>query len=82
MKYSLMLFSKLVYPLFFLQGANKQLSVLLGYDIAIQTLNNHLAFIGCMNHAVLAFIQADVLTHLSIAILILRKQGTEAAPTT
>ena len=39
------------------------MSILLGYDIAIQALNYHLAFIGCMNHAVLAFIQADVLAY-------------------
>ena len=43
-------------------------------------LNYYLAFIGCMNHAVLAFIQADVLADLGIASLILWKQGTEAAP--
>ena len=71
---------KLFYPLLLLQRANKQLSVLLGYDIAVQALNYHLAFIGCMNHAVLAFIQADVLANLGIASLILWKQGTEAAP--
>ena len=45
----LFLLSKLLNPLFFLQRADKQLSILLGYDIAIQALNNHLAFIGCMN---------------------------------
>ena len=60
--YSL-LFPKLFNPLFFLQRANKQLSILLGYDIAIQALNYHLAFIGCMNHTVLAFIQTDVSWH-------------------
>ena len=51
--------------------------MLLGYDIAIQALNYHLAFIGCMNHAVLAFIQTDILTHLGIAILVLWKQSAE-----
>ena len=54
--------------------------MLLGYDIAIQSLNYHLAFIGCMNHAVLTFIQSDILAYLGIASLILLKQGTEAAP--
>ena len=57
------LFSKLFNPLFLFQRANKQLSILLGYDIAIQALNYHLAFIGCMNHAVLAFIQSDAITY-------------------
>ena len=75
------LLSKLFNPLFLLQGADKQLSILLGYDIAIQALNYHFTFIGCMNHAVLAFIQSDVLAYLGIASLILWKQGTEAAPT-
>ena len=42
---------------------NKQLSILLGYDIAIQALNYYLAFIGCMNYAVLAFIQSDAITY-------------------
>ena len=74
------LLSKFFNSLFLLQRANKQLSILLGYDIAIQALNYHLAFIGCMNHAVLAFIQADVLAYLGIASLILWKQGTEATP--
>ena len=76
----LFLLLKLLNSLFLFQRANKQLSILLGYDIAIQALNYHLAFIGCMNHAVLAFIQADVLAYLGIASLILWKQGTEAAP--
>ena len=74
------LLSKLFNPLFLLQRADKQLSILLGDDIAIQALNYYLAFIGGMNHAVLAFIQAYVLTYLGIANLILRKQGAEAAP--
>ena len=65
------LLSKLFNPLFLLQRADKQLSILLGYDIAIQALNYHLAFIGCMNHAVLAFIQSNVLAYLGIASLIL-----------
>ena len=43
-------FSSLLKSLFFLQRADKQLSILLGNDIAIQTLNYHLAFISCMNH--------------------------------
>lgn len=84
-KYSLLnsvLFAELLDSLFFLQRANKQLSILLGYDIAIQALNYHLTFIGCMNHAVLAFIQSDVLAYLGIASLILWEQGAEAAPAT
>ena len=60
------LFSKLFNSLFLFQRANKQLSILLGYDIAIQSLNYHLAFIGCMNHAVPAIIQTDVLTTLAL----------------
>ena len=66
MKYSLVLVSKFLNSLFFFQRANKQLSILLCYDIAIQSLNYHLAFIGCMNHAVLAFIQSDILAYLDI----------------
>ena len=76
------LLSKLLNPLFLLQRADKQLAVLLGYYIAVQALNYHLTFIGCMNHAVFAFIQADVLANLGIASLILWKQGAEAAPAT
>ena len=56
--------------------------MLLGNDIAVQALNYYLALIGCMHHAVLAFIQLNVLAYLGIAILILWKQGTEAAPAT
>ena len=78
-RYANILLSKLLNPLYFFQRANKQMSILLGYDIAIQALNYHLALIGCMNHAVLAFIQSDVLAYLGIASLILWKQGTEAA---
>ena len=73
------IFQTLFNSLFLFQRANKLLSVLLGYDIAIQALNYHLAFIGCRKHVVLAFIQSDVLAYLSIASLILWKQGTEAA---
>lgn len=54
--------------------------MLFGYNIAIQALDYHLALIGCMNHAVLAFIQTDVLAYLGIASLILWEQGAEAAP--
>ena len=57
------LISKLLNSLLLFQGTDKKLSILLGYDIAIQALNYHLAFIGCMNHAVLAFIQSDVLAY-------------------
>ena len=78
MKYSLVLVSKFLNPLFLFQRANKQLSVLLSYDIAIQSLNYHLALIGSMHHTVLAIIQADVLAYLGIASLILWKQGAEA----
>ena len=52
--------------------------MLFGYDIAIQALNYHLAFIGCMNRTVLAFIQSDILAYLGIAILILWEQVAEA----
>ena len=51
--------------------------MLYGYDIAIQSLNYHLAFIGCMNRTVLAFIQSNILACLDIAILILWDQGAE-----
>ena len=54
--------------------------MLLGYDIAIQALNYYLAFIGCMDHTVLAFVQPDVIAYFGIAILILCEQGAEAAP--
>ena len=76
----ILLFSKFLDPLFLFQRANKQLSMLLGYDIAIQALNYHLAFIGCMNHAVTAIIQTDVFAYLGIARLILWEQGAEATP--
>ena len=46
MRYIRPKFSKFLNSLFFFQRANKQLSVLLGYDIAIQALNYHLALIG------------------------------------
>lgn len=78
----LYLFTKLFYSLFFLQLTYKQLSMLFGYNVAIQALNNNLALICSMNHTVLAFIQSDAFAYLGIAILILRKQGTEAAPAT
>ena len=45
------LLSKLFNPLFLLQRADKQLSILLGYDIAIQALNYHLAFIQAAANA-------------------------------
>ena len=59
-------FPKSLNSLLLFQRANKQLFILLGNDIAIQTLNYHLAFIGCMNYAVFAFIQANVLAYLGI----------------
>ena len=71
---------KIFNSLFLFQRTDKQLSILLSYNITIHTLNYHLAFIGCMNHAVLTFIQSDVLAYLGIASLILRKQGSEVAP--
>ena len=66
----------------FLSMAIKLPSILLGYYVAIQAQNYDLAFISCMNHAVLAFIQADILTYLGIATLILQKQGTKGCPDT
>ena len=57
------LLSEFLDSLFFFQRADKQLSILFGYDIAIQALNYYFAFIGCMNHAVLAFILSDVLAY-------------------
>ena len=51
-----LLFSKLFNSLFLFQRTNQQLSELLGYDIAIQAQNYHLALIGSMNYEVLAFI--------------------------
>ena len=62
----LKLISKLLNSLLLFQGTDKQLSILLGYDIAIQALNYYLAFIGCMNYAVLSFIQADVLAYAAV----------------
>ena len=56
-------FTEFIYSLLLFQRTNKQLSILLSYDIAIQALNNHLAFIGYMNHAVLVFIQSDFLAY-------------------
>ena len=46
MKYSLVLVSKFFIPLFLFQRANKQLSILLGYYIAIQALNYHHSYIS------------------------------------
>ena len=46
MKYSLVLVSKFFNPLFLFQRANKQLSILLGYYIAIQALNYHHSYIS------------------------------------
>lgn len=56
--------------------------MLLCHDIAIQALHYYLALISCMYHAVLALIESDIFAYLGIAILILWKQCTEAAPTT
>ena len=61
------LFSKILDSLLLFQRTNQQLSILLGYDIAVQALNYYLAFIGCMNHAVLAFILSDdALTYAAV----------------
>ena len=73
------LLSKLFNPLFLLQRADKQLSILLGYDIAIQALNYHLALIGRMNHAVLAFIQSDVLAYLGVSVIFIPDVSMGAA---
>ena len=54
--------------------------MLFGYDVAIQALNYHLAFIGCMNHAVFAVVEEDVLANLGVAVIVLREEGAEAAP--
>ena len=35
--------------------------MLFSHNIAIQALNYDLAFIGCMNHAVITFIQEDTI---------------------
>ena len=74
------LLSEFLDSLFFFQRADKQLSILFGYAIAIQALTYYLALIGCMDHTVLAFVQSDLLAYCGIAILILWKQGAEAAP--
>ena len=54
--------------------------MLLGYDVAIQALNHDLGFVGGVDHAVLAIVEADVFAYLSIAIFVLWKQGAEATP--
>ena len=54
--------------------------MLLGYDVAIQTLNHDLAFIGGVDHAALAVVEANVLAYLGVAVFVLWKQGAEAAP--
>ena len=74
------LFSKLLDSLFFFQRANKQLSVLLGYDVAIQTQNHDLGFICGVDLLVLAFVEADILAYLGVAVCVLWKEGMETAP--
>ena len=54
--------------------------MLLCYDVAIQALSYDLGLLVSVDHTVLAFIQADVLAYFGIVILILWKQGSEAAP--
>ena len=78
---SYILFAKLLNPLFFLQRANKQSSILLSHNIPIQALHNYLTLIGCMNHAVVAIEEADVVAHHCIASLVLWEQSMEATPT-
>lgn len=53
--------------------------MLFGYDVAVQSLNHDLGFVGYMDHAVLAIIEADVLAYLSVAVIVLREEGTEAS---
>ena len=54
--------------------------MLFGYDVAIQALNYHLAFIGDVDYAVLAVIEADFFTYLGVAVIVLREEGAKAAP--
>lgn len=68
--YSL-LFTKFFYHLFFFQGTNYQFTLLHGYNVTIQALDYHLTLIGCMDNAVLAFIQSNIFTNFGIAIFIL-----------
>ena len=58
------LLSEFLDSLFFFQRADKQLSILFGYDIAIQALNYYLAFIGCMDHAVVAIVETYFFAYL------------------
>lgn len=56
--------------------------MLLGYDVAIQSLNHDLGFVGGVDYAVLAVIEADVFADFGIAVFVLWKEGTEATPAT
>ena len=58
------LLSEFLDSLFFFQRADKQLSMLFCYYIAIQALNYYLAFIGCMDHAVVAIVETYVFAYL------------------
>lgn len=51
-------FPILLNPQLFLQ---QLISILHGYNLAIQALNHHHTLIDCMNHAVLAFIQSSTI---------------------
>ena len=57
------------------------MSILLGYDIAIQALNHDLGFVGGVDHAVMAVVEADVFANLGVTVFVLWKQGAEAPPT-
>ena len=67
------LLSKLLNFLFLFQRADKQLSILLGYDVAIQALNHDLYLVGGMDNAVLTIVEADVFAYFCIAIFVLRE---------
>ena len=54
--------------------------MLFGYDVAVQSLNHDLGFVGCMDNAVVAIVEADVFAYFGVAIFVLREEGTEAAP--
>ena len=56
------------------------MSILLGYDIAFQALNHDLDFVGCMDNTVLAVVEADIFVYPGVAVFVLWKEGTEAAP--
>ena len=73
------LLSEFLDSLFFFQRADKQLSILFGYDIAIQALNYYLAFIGCMNHAVVAIVETYVFAYLGVSVIFIPDVSMGAA---